>query len=110
MRGQADEYVLGSGRVAREPGESRMAKGCHPVKQGGVHMSRAVRSVLELEGPVDLNSPHPPTPQASPAPSTYSPGRFTTIASCVLRAITTTASSAGSGFSSRCGTNGGTKM
>lgn len=48
--------------------------------------------------------------QPPSAGSTYSPGRLTTIASCVLRAITTTASSAGSGFSSRCGTKGGTKM
>ena len=32
VRGQADEYLLGSGRVAREPAESRMAEGCHAVK------------------------------------------------------------------------------
>jgi len=37
-----------------------------------------------------------------------SPGRLTTIASWLLRAMTTTASSP-VGFSSRCGTNGGTK-
>ncbi|SCG04796.1 UDP-N-acetylmuramoyl-L-alanyl-D-glutamate--2,6-diaminopimelate ligase [Streptomyces sp. MnatMP-M17] len=43
-------------------------------------------------------------------PRTYSSGRLTTIASCVLRAITTTASSSALGFSSRCGTYGGTKM
>lgn len=42
--------------------------------------------------------------QESSAGSAYSLGRLTTIASCVLRAITTTASSDGSGFSSRCGT------
>ena len=36
-------------------------------------------------------------------------GRLTTIASCVLRAMTTTASVSGSLFSSRCGVNGGTK-
>ena len=41
--------------------------------------------------------------------SAYSAGRLTTIASCVLRAITITAGLLGSGFSSRCGTNGGTK-
>jgi hypothetical protein len=35
-------------------------------------------------------------------------GRFTTMPSCVLRASTTTASSDGEGFSSRCGTYGGT--
>jgi len=35
--------------------------------------------------------------------------RLTTIASWVVRAMTTTASVPGSGFSSRCGTNGGTK-
>ena len=40
----------------------------------------------------------------------YSSGRLTTIASWVERAITTTASLCGSGFSSRCGTYGGTKM
>ena len=45
--------------------------------------------------------------QASCAPARRL-GRFTTIASWVVRAITTTASSAGSGFSSRCGANGGT--
>jgi hypothetical protein len=33
-----------------------------------------------------------------------SESRLTTIASCVVRAITTTASSDGDGFSSRCGT------
>ena len=37
-----------------------------------------------------------------------SPSRFTTMASCVVRAMTTTASVSGSGFSSRWGTNGGT--
>ena len=36
-------------------------------------------------------------------------GRLTTMASWLLRAMTTTASSA-PGFSSRCGTYGGTKM
>jgi len=41
--------------------------------------------------------------------SAYSARRLTTIASCVLRAITITAGLLGSGFSSRCGTNGGTK-
>ncbi len=46
----------------------------------------------------------------SSAGSAYRWGRLTTIASWVLRAMTTTASSPGSGFSSRCGTNGGTKM
>ena len=35
-------------------------------------------------------------------------GRLTTMASWVLRAMTTTASTSGSGFSSRCGTHGGT--
>jgi hypothetical protein len=35
-------------------------------------------------------------------------GKLTTIASCVLRAMTTTASTSGSGFSSRWGTHGGT--
>ena len=35
-------------------------------------------------------------------------GRLTTMPSCVLRASTTTASSSGEGFSSRCGTHGGT--
>ena len=35
-------------------------------------------------------------------------GRLTTIASWVLRAITTTASSSGEGFSSRWGVKGGT--
>lgn len=48
--------------------------------------------------------------QVSSAGSAYSPGRLTTIASWVLRAMTTTASSERSGFSSRWGTNGGTKM
>ncbi|PRY39371.1 hypothetical protein LY71_12140 [Geodermatophilus tzadiensis] len=38
-----------------------------------------------------------------------SPGRLTTIASWLLRAMTTTASSS-VGFSSRCGVCGGTKM
>lgn len=51
-----------------------------------------------------------PGRHASSAGSAYKPGRLTTIASCVERAMTTTASSSGSGFSSRCGTNGGTKM
>ncbi len=36
-------------------------------------------------------------------------GRLTSMASCVLRAITTTASVSGSLFSSRCGVYGGTK-
>jgi hypothetical protein len=40
----------------------------------------------------------------------YSSGRLTTTASCVLRAITITAGLLRSGFSSRCGTYGGTKM
>jgi hypothetical protein len=40
----------------------------------------------------------------------FSSWRFTTIASWVVRAMTTIASVSGSGFSSRCGTNGGTKM
>ena len=35
-------------------------------------------------------------------------GRFTTIPSCVVRASTTIVSSSGEGFSSRCGTYGGT--
>ena len=35
-------------------------------------------------------------------------GRLTTIASCVLRAMTTTAGVSGDGFSSRCGVYGGT--
>ena len=35
-------------------------------------------------------------------------GRLTTMPSCVERARTTTASSSGEGFSSRCGTHGGT--
>ena len=38
----------------------------------------------------------------------YSDGTLTTIASCVDLAITTTASVSGEGFSSRCGTCGGT--
>jgi hypothetical protein len=38
-----------------------------------------------------------------------SPGTGTTMASCVDRAITTTASVSGEGFSSRCGTCGGTQ-
>ena len=42
--------------------------------------------------------------------SGYSAGRSTTIASWVLRAITTSAGLSGSGFSSRCGKYGGTKM
>jgi hypothetical protein len=37
------------------------------------------------------------------------PGSGTTMASCVDRAITTTASASGDGFSSRCGTFGGTQ-
>jgi len=40
---------------------------------------------------------------------TYSAGTLTTIASWVDRAITTTASVSGDGFSSRCGTCGGTQ-
>ena len=40
--------------------------------------------------------------------SVHSDGTLTTIASCVDRAITTTASVSGDGFSSRCGTCGGT--
>lgn len=40
--------------------------------------------------------------------SGVSEGRFTTIPSCVLREMTTTAGTSGSGFSSRCGTHGGT--
>lgn len=38
-----------------------------------------------------------------------SSGRFTTIASWLLRAMTTTASVSGEGFSSRCRAHGGTK-
>jgi hypothetical protein len=41
--------------------------------------------------------------------SGYSSGRLITIASWVLRAITTSAGVVGSGFSSRCGRYGGTK-
>ena len=41
--------------------------------------------------------------------SGYSSGKLITIASWVLRAITTSARVVGSGFSSRCGRYGGTK-
>lgn len=46
---------------------------------------------------------------ASGTSSWYSSGTETFIGSCVVRAMTTTAGSSGSGFSSRCGTNGGTR-
>ncbi len=48
-------------------------------------------------------------PRRAHRPGPYSSATGTTMASCVERAITTTASVSGEGFSSRCGTCGGTQ-
>jgi len=50
-----------------------------------------------------------PFQASEPGLSDHSSGTLTTIASWVERAITTTASVSGDGFSSRCGTRGGTQ-
>ena len=49
------------------------------------------------------------TARTNGAGADHSAGTPTTMASCVDRAITTTASVSGDGFSSRCGTYGGTQ-
>ena len=86
-------------------------RGGHPV---GLAAAAQRRNEVDQLSMVNVAHPRPSRtpelPAYSCAPRTNNPGRLTTIASWVLRAITTTASDAGSGFSSRCGTNGGTKM
>lgn len=82
-------------------------------RHSGVGRGRAVPSTvvgqrrhgdgnLEIRGdqrPMDCRSVQP-----GGSCSGVSSGTFTTMPSCVLREITTTAGTAGSGFSSRCGT------
>ncbi|RZS44454.1 hypothetical protein EV193_101330 [Herbihabitans rhizosphaerae] len=88
------------------------------VLSGMADMLAAVANIAPL---------HPQVPDATPpqetagggaplagdprqlASSRYNSGRETLIGSCVVRAITTTTGSFGSGFSSRCGTFGGTR-
>src|SRR4029077_17472085 len=82
---------------------------------------RRLRHVACLRGPgevslarhrdeiLQLAEQHQRLVRAGGSESAYSCRRLTAIASCVLRAITITAGRLGSGFSSRCGTYGGTK-
>src|SRR5882757_5404436 len=88
-----------------------------PLKLGDRRRECRLRDVAGLGGPREvllarnshevfqLTKQHQPELPGS----AYNAGRLTTIASCVLRAITITAGLLGSGFSSRCGTYGGTK-
>ena len=76
--------------------------GCHTVSIGGVGARRPIRHMESQVGRVTRTGM-----VSSEADYASRPGRFTTIASWLLRAITTTASSS-VGFSSRCGVNGGT--
>src|SRR5258708_1295017 len=92
-----------------------------PLKLGDRCRERRLRDIAGLGGPrevllarnrhevLQLTKQHQADPPPGLSGSAYSAGRLTTIASCVLRAITITAGLLGSGFSSRCGTYGGTK-
>ena len=77
--------------------------GCHTVSIGGVGARRPPRLMGSRVGRVIRTGT-----VSSEADYASRPGRLTTIASWLLRAITTTAS-VSVGFSSRCGVNGGTK-
>ena len=71
---------------------------------------RCVEDVRVDQLPIGLDNRQASCAVVRIGPAHDSDSRFTTMASWVVREMMTTASWSGSGFSSRCGTHGGTKM
>ncbi len=110
-RGDLRPLTLRTGRQDTTPGPASASLPLNQRSFGSEPQAQGHAGSVYSVNAQQFRHAHSPSSPAGASWSTgaHRLGRFTTTPSWLLRAITTTASSA-PGFSSRCGTYGGTKM